>query len=137
MIEVYQLINKFFTVPAFPFELGLMISVAMILGFLLFPDLKGVGKWAFTLVLFVFFQEWLRATIITSSDITHSNAPIVIDIIGSVVFVLGTGLGAYLSWRLDKRSKQINRRADKVMDLIKNGNLDQITKPLDKQNINQ
>lgn len=131
MTETYQLLQRFFTVPGFAFELGLMVAVAMILGFVLYTDWEGVGKWALMLLVFLFFLEWLKSTIITGAGVSHSNAPIVVDIFGSIVFMGGAGAGAYLSWRNKVRRDQIDAEAAKVFSLIKNKKLDQITRPRD------
>ena len=94
-------------IPGFPFRLGVVLSVSIILGLLLYEDFKSTWKWFLILLIYVAFQDWLALLALRS--VSHSlYRPFAVSVIGFVLFSLGLGAGALIARHFNSNSHALD-----------------------------
>jgi len=86
--------------PGFPLKLGMMIAIALMMGFWLYEDSKDFVKWFITGFVYVGFQEWFRDTVANPTVKDQYLA-----FVASFVF----GVSIYIGARLAKRARTSRR----------------------------
>ena len=71
---IFKIFRGFILTPGFPFRLGLMIATAIVLGFnVLRVNYRDMKMWIAVLFIFLIFQEWMRGSVVSSSNNIEDN----------------------------------------------------------------
>lgn len=121
-MEITTLTTLFFTAPGFALWLGVMIAVAIFLGYFIFEDAKKLWSWLLVFVIYLIFQELMRMSYFSAlpdSPFLDPYRPIFLAFISSVIFGIGLFVGGYIAHKSKKRRAEIRSDADKIIEDIK------------------
>jgi hypothetical protein len=93
-----------------------MIAIAIILGFVLYEDYKKLWKWLVTGLVYIVFQEWLRATYFEAAGITYTGRSAFLGLLSSTLFGLGVIAGAAIAKYILSRNYI---ESDRAMEIVK------------------
>lgn len=122
IMELSMLTNLFFTSPGFALWLGVMIAVAIFLGYFVFEDTRKLWSWMMVFVVYLIFQELMRMSYFSAlpdSPLLDPYRPIFLVFISSIIFGLGLFIGGYIAHRSKMRRAAIRNDADKIIEEIK------------------
>lgn len=126
-MELMYLTHLFFTSPNFALWLGMMISVAIFLGYFVFDDVKKLWSWLLVFLVYLIFQELLRYSYLEAlppslETIDHFR-PVFLVLLASFLFGIGLAIGGYISFYTRRRRTLERSRIDEAIYTIKvNGN---------------
>ena len=103
-----------------PLRMGIMIAVAIVVGYFLYDDLSLWIRVTVTVILFVFFEEWMRALVLADVTGYIPNRAIVFAIVSAVAFGAGITTGMVLSHRAKVIRILTREKTDQVIEGIKN-----------------
>lgn len=117
MSDINALVMDIVMTSGFALRLGMMIAVAIILGFVLYDDYHEWWKWFLLGAIYIIFQEWLRLTVIT--DIA-TKRPAILSTACSILYGIAILVGMYLSKRAKKIIFKRESHADDILYRILN-----------------
>lgn len=121
-----NVVTELCCIPGFPFRLGVVLSVAIILGLLLYEDFRSSWKWFLILLIYVLFQDWLAMLALRSVE--HNIAqPMALSALGLGLFVGGLLTGALIAHISKKKSavlsdSELKAVVTQSMDAVKGAN---------------
>ena len=113
-------------IPGFPFRLGVVLSISIILGLLLYEDFRSTWKWFLILLIYVAFQDWLA--LLALRAVSHSlYRPLAVSILGLILFGLGLATGALIARHFNSNShvledNEIKSVVEHSMDAVNGAN---------------
>ena len=116
--QFIEVLNELVLTPGLPLRVGMMIGAAIILGYLLFDNYRIWLKLLITGTVFVIFNEWMRMELL--KNVTEYLPSAVIALAAAIIYGLSVGLGAFMRSRKMKEHKEVEKRADKAIEKIRN-----------------
>lgn len=94
--EFGLVVQEFMLAPGVPSRLGIMIATAVAIGLWLKLDTKNYKKWLITTGVYLFFQEWMRISILRSYNDTITIRPSMLVILSISIFASALWLGGWI-----------------------------------------
>ena len=109
-----EVVTELCCIPGFPFRLGVVLSIAIILGLLLYEDARSTWKWFLILLIYVAFQDWLA--LLALKTVAHDlYRPLMVSLIGFVLFSCGLAVGALIARHFNNTSRALDDNAIKAV----------------------
>ena len=116
--QFIKIFNELVLTPGLPLRVGMMIGAAIVLGYLLFDNYRIWLKLLITGTVFVIFNEWMRMELL--KNVTEYLPSAVIALAAAIIYGLSVGFGAFMRSRKMKEHREVENRADKAIEKIRN-----------------
>lgn len=115
-------IEEIMLTPGLPLKIGVMMALALVMGYWLYEDSRDFFKWFLTGIVYIGFQEWFRAAI---TDVTTHDT--YLAFIASVIFGITVYGGARLARYVHHKEFSVTGGIDtqgikKIIEDVENNN---------------